>query len=29
MPFLLAHGDHVRFVPIGEEEFRGLTGDQA
>lgn len=29
MPFLLAHGDHVRFVPIDEEEFRGLTGDQA
>lgn len=28
-PFLFAPGDHVRFVPIEEEEFTQLSGDQA
>jgi KipI family sensor histidine kinase inhibitor len=28
-PFLLAPGDHVRFVPIKEEEFHHLSGDLA
>jgi allophanate hydrolase subunit 1 len=28
-PFLLAPGDQVRFVPIEEEVFKELSGDQA